>query len=108
MYEILDKFYTREPQELGDLLHTSKLVKKFLPKQTDIDDILEDIQRKVLKGMHFQLTIKETQAEYLTSQYFKDLYLYLAQNKLPNRKGAMHKVEALIERFIFWTHCYLN
>ena len=36
-YVRLDKFYIREPPELGDLLDTSKLVQNFLPKQTNID-----------------------------------------------------------------------
>ena len=73
---------------------------KFLPKQTDIDKILDVIKRKVLKGTHLPLTIKEIQAGYLTSPYFKDLYLYLTQNKLPNKKSAICKVENLAERFI--------
>ena len=58
----------------------------FLPKQTDIDKILEIIRKKVLKGMHLPLTIKEIQAGYLSSLYFKDLYLYLAHNRLPIRR----------------------
>ena len=58
-YERPDKSYIRELPELGDLLHTSKLVQKFLPKQTDIDKILKIIQRKVLKGMHLPLTVKK-------------------------------------------------
>ena len=44
----------------------------------DIDKILEVIQRKVLKGTHFLVKIKEMQAGYLHSSYFKDLYLYLS------------------------------
>ena len=58
------------------------------------------IKRKVLRGTHLPLTIKEIQAGYVTSPYFKDLYLYLVQNKLPNKKSAIHKVENLAERFI--------
>ena len=85
MYERPDKSYIEEPSELKDLTYTTKLVQKFLPKQTDIDKILDVIKRKVLKGTHLPLTIKEIQAGYLTSTYFKDLYLYLAQNKLPNK-----------------------
>ena len=79
--ERLDKSYIREPPELGELLDTSKLVQKFLPKQADIDKILEITWRKVLKETHLPLTVKEIQVVYLTSPYFKDLYLYLAQNK---------------------------
>ena len=50
--------------------------------------------------MHLPITVKEIQAGYLISPYFKDLYLYLAQNKLPNTKTAIHKVETLGERYI--------
>ena len=46
------------------------------------------------------LTIKEIQTGYLTSPYFKNLYLYLAQNKLPSKRSAICKVETLAERFI--------
>ena len=85
---------------MRDLIDTTKLVQNFLPKQTDIDKILDVISRKVLKGTHLPLTIKEIQAGYLTSPYFKDLYLYLAQNELPSKKSTIHKVETLAERFI--------
>ena len=71
-----------------------------MPKQADIDKILKIIQRKVLKGTHHPMTVKEIQAGYLHSPYFKDLYLYLTQNKLPSSKSAIHKVEVLAERYI--------
>ena len=48
-YERPDKSYIREPPELGELLDTSIVVQKFLPKQTDLDKILEMIKRKVLR-----------------------------------------------------------
>ena len=34
------------------------------------------------------------------SPYFKDLYLYLVQNKLPNKKNTICKVENLAEKYI--------
>ena len=99
-YESPDKSSIREPHELADLVDTSKMVQKYLPKQTDIDKILDIIKRKVLKGTQLPITIKEIQAGYLTSPYFKDLYRYLAQNKLPSKRSAICKVETLAERFI--------
>ena len=71
-----------------------------MPKQTDIDKILEIIRKKVLKGMHLPLTIKEIQAGYLNSLYFKDIYQYLTQNRLPSKKAAIKKVEILAEKYI--------
>ena len=51
--------YVQEPYELTDMTDTIKLNQKFLPKQMDIDKILDIIKRKVLKGTHVPLTIKE-------------------------------------------------
>ena len=99
-YESPDKSYIGEPHELADLVDTSKLIQKFLSKQADIDKILEIIRRKLLKGTHLPITIKEIQASYLNSPYFKDLYRYWAQNKLPSKRSAIHKVDTLAERFI--------
>ena len=50
--------------------------------------------------MHLSVTIKEIQAGYLNSLYFKDIYLYLAHNKLPNSKVGIQKVEALAEKYV--------
>ena len=62
IYERPDKSYFQEPVELKDLVDTNNIIQQFLPKQTDIDKILEIIRKKVLKGMHLPLTIKEIQA----------------------------------------------
>ena len=81
-YQRLDKSFFQEPKELGGLINKENFVHKYLTKQTDIDKILEIIQRKVLKGTHLPIKIKEIWAGYLCSPYFKDLYLYFSQNKL--------------------------
>ena len=44
--------------------------------------------------------IKEVEVGYLNSLYFKDIYLYLAQNRLPSKKSAMRKVEIHVEKYI--------
>ena len=44
--------------------------------------------------------IKGIQVGYLNSLYFKDIYLYLAHNKLPSSKVGIRKVEALAEKYI--------
>ena len=76
------------------------MIPKFLPKQADIDKVLKVIQRNALKGTHLPIKIKEIQPGYLNSSYFKDIYLYLAQNKLASSKAAIRKVETLEERYI--------
>ena len=70
-FQRLDNSFFQEPKELGDLVNKGNLGHGYLPKQTDIDKILKVIQRKVLKGTHLLVEIKEIQAGYLHSSYFK-------------------------------------
>ena len=98
IYERPDKSYFQEPIELKDLINTNNIVQQFLPKQADID--IEIIKRKVLKGMHLPLTLKEIQSGYLSSLYFKDIYIYLAHNRLPSKKIVMRRIEMLAEKYI--------
>ena len=92
--------FFQEPKELGDLINKGNFIHKYLPKQTDIDRILEIIQRKVLKGTHLPVKIKEIQAGYIHSPYFKDLYLYLSQNKLPSSKLVTRRIETSAEKYV--------
>ena len=53
-----------------------------------------------MKGTHLPLMIKEIQAGYLNSPYFKDLSLFLSWNKLPGKRSVVKKVETLAESFV--------
>ena len=77
-YQRPDRSYFQEQPGLDSLIHTGKLVQKFLLKQADIDKILKIIQRKALKGMYLPVTGKEKQAAYLISPYFKDFIFVLS------------------------------
>ena len=100
MHESPDKSYLEQPQELADLVDSTKLIHNYLPKQVDIDRIMDIIKRKVLKGTHLPLTIKEIQAGYPNSSFFKDLYRYMAQIKLSSKKSAIHKVLTLSQNYV--------
>ena len=54
-----DKSFFQNPTELGDLINKGNFIHKYLPKQTDIDKILEVIQRKVLKGTYLLWKLKK-------------------------------------------------
>ena len=94
-----DKSFFQNQKELGHLINKENLIHKYLQKQLNIDKILGVIQRKALKGTHLDVEGKEIQPGYLCSPYFKDLYLYLLQNKLPTSKSAIRKLEKLSEKY---------
>ena len=47
------------------------------------------LQRKLLRGTHLPVTVKDVQAGYLNNPYFKHVYLYVIQNKLPSHKATI-------------------
>ena len=97
-FQRLDKSFFQNPKELGHLINKGNFIHRYLPKQMDRDKILEAIQRKVLRGTHLPMEVKKIQA--LCNPYFKDLYLYLSQKKLPSLKSAIRKLETLAERYV--------
>ena len=54
----------------------------------------------MLKGTHLPVEIKEIQAGYLHSLYFKEINQYLSLNKFPHSKLVIKKLEALSKRCI--------
>ena len=55
---------------------------------------------KSIKRYTFNCNDKNIQGGYLFSSYFKDIYLYLTQNKLPRTKSAVRKIKTLAEKYI--------
>ena len=87
----LDKTFFQNLKRLEDIIVMGNLIHKFLPKQTDIDKILDVTQRRVLKGTHLPIEIKEIQAGFLHSPYLKEIYQYFSQNKLPHSMLAIKR-----------------
>ena len=99
-FQRLNKSFFQKPRQLGNRIDRGNLIHKYLTKQTDIDKMLEIIQKQVLKSTLLPVKLKEIQAGYLHSLYFKDMYLYLSQNKLFSSKAAIKRVDTLAEKYI--------
>ena len=81
------------PQPLESLLDKAKIAYKFLPKQGDIDRLIAKISKKVLRDTNLCVDLRDLKATYLTSPHFRDIYLYLLQNRLPLGKGAAKRLD---------------
>ena len=99
IYERPDNSYVQEPQELKDLIDTTKLIQKVFNKTDGHRQDSRHYKKKSFERNAFA-PYKEIQVGYLTSPYFKDLYLFLSQNKLPSKRSAIKKVETLAESFV--------
>ena len=81
------------PPPLESLLDKAKMAYKFLPKQGDIDTLIVKINKKVLRDTNLCVDLRDLKAAYLTSPHFRDIYLYLLQNRMPLGKGAAKRLD---------------
>ena len=81
------------PPPLESLLDKAKMAYKFLPKQGDIDRLIAKINEKVLRDTNLCVDLRDLKAAYLTSSHFRDIYLYLLQNRMPLGKGAAKRLD---------------
>ena len=79
------------PPPLESLLDKAKMAYKFLPKQGDMDRLIAKINKKVLRDTNLCVDLRDLKAAYLTSPHFRDIYLYLLQNRMPLGKGAARR-----------------
>lgn len=92
--------FFNQPVNLADEIDEEKVYHKFLPKQIDIDKLLDAINRKVLRHSNFPDSLKDIQSAYLSSPHFRDIYLYLRQNKLPTSKRKVSKLNIISDQYM--------
>ena len=81
------------PPPLESLLDKAKMAYNFLPKQGDMDRLIAKINKKVLRDTNLYVDLRDLKAAYLTSPHFRDIYLYLLQNRMPLGKGAAKRLD---------------
>ena len=71
---------------LEEMIPDRALIHKHLPKQTDMDRILAQINRKYLRRMHLSCSLKDRQAAYMQSPDFCDIYVVSRRDRLVTRR----------------------
>ena len=92
------------PPTLAEQVDQDEITAKYLPKQVDLDKVVKQVQQKLLRKIHFPTTLKDMQAAYLNSPYFKDIYVYLNQNKVPTQARRIARVNAVAYNYFILDH----
>ena len=92
------------PPYLGDQITDTTLMHRHLPKQTDIDRIMEQINRKYLTKLQLPCSIRDMQAAYLNSPHFKDIYMAVGMNKMPSKARTARKLESDLMNAVYMIH----
>ena len=61
------------PPPLQDIVDPSKITLKFLPKQGEIDRLINQINKKVLRDTKLSMNLRDLRAAYLQSPHFRDI-----------------------------------
>ena len=81
------------PPTLAEATKNKTLLAKDLPKQTDIDRLMKVLNRKILAQSRFPEPMKDLEASYIHSGFFKDIYEYIRYNKLPTNQAKAKQVQ---------------
>ena len=92
------------PPVLGDQITDTTLMHRHLPRQTDIDRIMEQINRKHLTKLQLSCSIRDMQAVYLNSPHFKDIYMAVGMNKMPSKARTARKLEPDLMNAVYMIH----
>ena len=87
------------PPTLSEHAKGKHMVARNLPKQSEIDKLLKQLNRKVLSQTRYPSSLKDLEAAYCNSAAFKDIYQYLKYNKLPNNRRLAKRVESIAEDY---------
>ena len=92
------------PPVLGDQITDTTLMHKYLPKQADIDRIMQQISRKYLTKLQLPCSIRDMQATYLSSPHFRDIYLSVGKNKIPSQTRSARKLVSDLMNAVYNIH----
>ena len=92
------------PPVLGDQITDTTLMHRHLPKQTDIDRIMEQINRKYLTKLQLPCSIRDMQAAHLNSSHFKDIYMAVGMNKMPSKDRTARNLESDLMNAVYMIH----
>ena len=92
------------PPVLGDQITDTTLMHRHLPKQTDIDRIMEQINRKYLTKLQLPCSIRDMQAAYLNNPHFKDIYMAVGMNRMPSKARTARKLESDLMNAVYMIH----
>ena len=74
---------TKTSQPLVPVNMLLSVIRKHIPRQSDIDKIVKSIKSRVIHGLELPIQEQDLVKSYQTSMYFRDIYHYVTDRKLP-------------------------
>ena len=99
--------YTKTSQPLVPVDTPLSVIRKHMPRQSDIDNIVKSIETRVIHGLELPIQGQDLMKAYQTSTHFLHIYHYISDGKVPSGAKAQNCIcaEALnyvvVNNFLF-------
>ena len=99
--------YTQMPQALVPIDTPLSTICKHIPRQSDIDKIVKNIETCVIHSLELSIQAQDLIKVYQHSTHFRDIYQYITDGKLPSSTKAQNCIRAealnyvVINNFLF-------
>ena len=82
--------YVQKSQPLVPVDTPLSVIRKHIPKQSDIDKIVKTIETCMIHGLELPIQAQDLIKAYQTSVHFGDMYHYITDGKLPSGSKAQN------------------
>ena len=99
--------YTQKSQPLVPVDTPLSIIRKHIPRQSDIDKIVKSIETCVIHGLELPIQAQDLIKACQTSAHFQDIYHYITDGKLPSGSKTHNCIRAealnyvVVNNFLF-------
>ena len=99
--------YTQMPQALVPIDTPLSIIRKHIPRQSDMDKIVKNIETCVIHSLELPIQAQDLVKTYQHSTHFHDIYQYITDGKLPPSVKVQNCIRAealnyvVINNFLF-------
>ena len=96
--------YTQTPQALVPIDTPLSIICKHIPRQSDIDKIVKNIETCVIHSLELPIQAQDLVKAYQHSTHFHDIYQYITDGKLPSYVKAQNCIRAEALNYVVINH----
>ena len=96
--------YTQTPQALVPIDMPLSIIRKHIPRQSDIDKIIKDIETCVIHSLELPIQAQDLVKAYQHSTCFRDIYQYITDGKLASSAKAQNCIRTEALNYVVINH----
>ena len=96
--------YTQTPQALVPIDMPLSIIRKHIPRQSEIDKIVKNIETRIIHSLELPIQAQDLVKAYQHSTHFCDIYQYITDGKLPSSAKAQNYIRAKALNYVVINH----